>query len=179
MKNSNNRLLFVTGGSGSGKSAFAERQVVESGLAQRIYLATMQPFGEESARRIKRHREMRMGKGFLTAERDTDLMGLDVPEGGAVLLEDLTNLFANEWFSVSTEGARERVLSGLAHVREKAALLVVVGNDIFRDGEQYPPETEEYLAALSDLNRAAAEEADEVWEVVCGIPLYLKKEATP
>ena len=95
------------------------------------------------------------------------------------MLEDLTNLFANEWFSVSTEGARERVLSGLAHVREKAALLVVVGNDIFRDGEQYPPETEEYLAALSDLNRAAAEEADEVWEVVCGIPLYLKKEATP
>ena len=110
MKNSNNRLLFVTGGSGSGKSAFAERQVVESGLIKRIYLATMQPFGEEGARRIRRHREMRKGKDFLTAERPTDLAGLDVPEGSAVLLEDLTNLFANEWFSVSPEGARERKL---------------------------------------------------------------------
>ena len=35
-------LTLVTGGSGSGKSAFAEDRVLSFGDAQRIYIATMQ-----------------------------------------------------------------------------------------------------------------------------------------
>ncbi len=45
-------LTLVTGGSGSGKSAFAEDRVL-SGDAQRIYIATMHPFDEESHKRIR------------------------------------------------------------------------------------------------------------------------------
>ena len=41
-------LTLVTGGSGSGKSAFAEDRVLSFGDAQRIYIATMHPFDEES-----------------------------------------------------------------------------------------------------------------------------------
>ena len=41
-------LTLVTGGSGSGKSAFAEDRVLSCGDAQRIYIATMHPFDEES-----------------------------------------------------------------------------------------------------------------------------------
>ena len=35
-------LILVSGGAGSGKSAFAESLVTSSGLDRRIYLATMQ-----------------------------------------------------------------------------------------------------------------------------------------
>ena len=52
-------LVVVTGGSGSGKSAFAEETVLSLGEARRIYIATMQAFDEESHRRIRRHRHMR------------------------------------------------------------------------------------------------------------------------
>ena len=45
-------LTLVTGGSGSGKSAFAEDRVLSFGDAQRIYIATMHPFDEESHKRI-------------------------------------------------------------------------------------------------------------------------------
>ena len=38
---------IVTGGSGSGKSAFAEALAMELG-EKRYYIATMYPFGEES-----------------------------------------------------------------------------------------------------------------------------------
>ena len=55
-------LVVVTGGSGSGKSAFAEETVLSFGEARRIYIATMQAFDEESHRRIRRHRHMRAGK---------------------------------------------------------------------------------------------------------------------
>lgn len=46
-------LVVVTGGSGSGKSAFAEDRVLSFGESRRIYIATMQAFAEESHRRIE------------------------------------------------------------------------------------------------------------------------------
>lgn len=171
-------LIYVTGGSGSGKSAWAERQVAESGIPQRIYLATMPPTGGDSARRIARHRLQRAGKGFVTVERQTGLETLEVPEGCAVLLEDLTNLFANETFSVTPRGARERVLEGLDRLRERCALTVVVGNELQSDGTDYGGETAAYLADLALLSAAVAERADRVVEVVCGIPIFWKGEGT-
>lgn len=61
-------MILVTGGSGSGKSAFAEDCIVAFGNARRIYIATMYPFDEESRKRVKRHQAMRQGKGFDTLE---------------------------------------------------------------------------------------------------------------
>ena len=40
-------MILVTGGSGSGKSSFAEDCIVSFGNARRIYIATMYPFDEE------------------------------------------------------------------------------------------------------------------------------------
>ena len=45
-------ITLITGGSGSGKSAYAEQKVVEFGDFNRIYIATMYPFDEESHQRI-------------------------------------------------------------------------------------------------------------------------------
>ena len=44
-------MILVTGGSGSGKSAFAEDCVVSFGKTDRIYIATMYPFDEESRKK--------------------------------------------------------------------------------------------------------------------------------
>ena len=66
-------LILVTGGAGSGKSALAERYAI--GLAQEakcspVYIATMrrEPGDPETEAIIRRHREMRAGKGFITYE---------------------------------------------------------------------------------------------------------------
>ena len=96
-------LILVSGGSGSGKSEFAEGLVVSAGLKERVYLATMQVWDQESVRRVERHRAMRAGKGFATLECPTGLERLEVPAGSAVLLEDLSNLSANEYFSDDRE----------------------------------------------------------------------------
>lgn len=169
-------LLFITGGSGSGKSAYAEDRITASALPCRAYIATMEPFGAEGQARIARHRKMREGKGFTTLECPRNLADLPVPAGCAALLEDLTNLFANEWFGASPEGAADRVLRGLARLRDTAALTVVVGNDLFADGMDYDAETLRYLHALAGLHQQVAAMADGVYEVVCGIPICLRKE---
>ena len=59
--------VLVTGAASSGKSAWAEARAM--GLAApRTYVATMAPAGREAAARIRRHRELRRGKGFRTVE---------------------------------------------------------------------------------------------------------------
>ena len=104
-------LTLVTGGSGSGKSAFAEDRVLSFGEGKRIYIATMHPFDEESHKRIERHRKMRAGKGFETVECYTGLKNAVLPgESGkcVVLLECMSNLVANEMFE--EQGAHEQTV---------------------------------------------------------------------
>lgn len=173
-------LILVSGGSGSGKSEFAEGLVTSSGLNERIYLATMQVWDDESVRRVERHRQMRSGKGFQTLECPTGLENLEMPEHAAVLLEDLSNLSANEYFAPAGGGkaAFDRVLAGIEQAAARADLLVVVTNELFSDGVRYDPETAAYLELLADLNRAIAAKADQVYEVVCGIPVAWKEVFT-
>ena len=66
-------ITLVTGGSGSGKSAYAEDVLTGFGSCERIYIATMFPFDEESHQRIARHRQMRAEKKFSTIECYTGL----------------------------------------------------------------------------------------------------------
>ena len=88
-------VMLVVGGSGSGKSAWAEDlacalHVREEGPL--LYLAAMDPAGEEGRRRVERHRALRAGKGFVTLERPLGPAPGELPPGSTLLLEDLENL---------------------------------------------------------------------------------------
>ena len=174
-------LTLVTGGSGSGKSAFAEDRVLSFGEGKRIYIATMHPFDEESHKRIERHRKMRAGKGFETVECYTGLKNAVLPgESGkcVVLLECMSNLAANEMFSreqpVDRETVIAKILQGIEVLRKQADPLVIVTNNVFEDGIAYDSATIEYIEALGRVNERLAAEADEVVEVVAGIPQRIK-----
>ena len=173
-------LLLVYGGSGSGKSAWAERELLARARGRAVYLATMEPGTGEAARRIQRHRAMRerhgaaAGRQFVTLERPVDIGGADVRPGDWVLLEDLGNLLANEIWSpagVGPGGAEGRIISGIRALTDRAALLVVVSNDIFTDGGGYDRDTVAYIRTLGELHWRLAPMAERVVEVVCGIPL--------
>ena len=78
-------LILVTGGSGSGKSAFAESVVMGLKTRPNLYIATMYPFDDECHRRIARHRLMRRDKGFETLECYTGLKDAKIPSSGTTL----------------------------------------------------------------------------------------------
>lgn len=172
-------LILVTGGAASGKSAHAERLVCEAAPSSRLYLATMQPFGAAAQARIARHRALRQGKGFETVERPLNLAGLAFARRyDGILLEDLGNLLANEMFAPDGAGgaAFGSILAGIAHLQDCCETLVVVTDEIFSDGLDYPPETARYIRFLAALNRDLAARADAIYESVCGILLPLKGE---
>ena len=165
-------FAMIIGGSASGKSALAERWAASLPLP-RIYLAAMQVLDEESRARVERHRAMRAGKGFETIEAPTALWNTDLPAGATVLLEDLSNLLANEMFSPEGGGS-EAALRGVQSLLARCENLILVTNEVFSGGTDYAGETEDYLAELAWLNRTLAAEADTVAEVVCGLPNLLK-----
>ena len=104
-------ITLITGGSGSGKSAYAEKYIChasnEKGCKEKYYIATMQVFDDEGQRKIDRHRRLRAGKGFITIEQPSDIQNAvsklqsesSLKTGRSALLECMSNLVANEMFS--------------------------------------------------------------------------------
>lgn len=167
---------LITGGSKCGKSSLAEKLLSEF-KGRKIYIATMQPFGEDAFEAIGRHRKMRAGKGFETIEKYTDIHEIPLPEDCAVLLECMGNLCANEMFSCgSITDPTDKIVSGIRKLAERAAELVIVTNQVGGDGISYVETTAEYIRVLGGINREIAVSADNVIECVYGIPIVLKGE---
>lgn len=193
-------VYLVTGGSGSGKSAFAEKLAVElknqtfhGGL---YYIATMHCYDEESKKRISRHREMRKDKCFETIERELFLEEKLCPQSGedfdtldlsgTYLLEDLSNLLANEMYigthkelffnpmEDDKKNGVECLYEKIKLLSEKTGNLIIVTNEIFSDNLEYEEQTQDYMRKLGYLNGRLAKLADAVVEVVAGIPVIWK-----
>ena len=168
-------LTLVVGGAASGKSAYAERLVLQTALP-RYYLATMQVWDAECAARVEKHRRMRAEKQFETLECPLHLGTVHLPARGTALLEDLGNLTANELYDPTGAGeaAASAILDGLDRLAAQCEHLVVVSNEVFSGGANYAGDTDRYLKALAQVNNALAAQADAVVRVVCGIPVYHK-----
>lgn len=179
-------LYLITGGSGSGKSEYAEKLAVsmhqkEEEAGGLYYIATMYPYDAECRERICRHRAMRKGKGFWTQECFVHMEQFHAGKKDVVLLECMSNLLANEMYqedgSVKERGKaadlqlETAVLKPLLVLEQQAGCLVVVTNEVFSDGMCYDAETEEYVRLLGKANTFLAHHADAVIEVVCSIPL--------
>lgn len=188
-------LHLVTGGSGSGKSAFAEDLICSlhsenDGQASGplLYIATMMPYGEETEKKILRHRLMRREKGFETIECYTGIHALakqgsplyEAAVRGApssVLLECMSNLTANELYCPDGAGCStaDELVRGVGELYTMCHNLVVVTNDVFREGRAGSCEMQAYRETLADINTRLARMADSVTEVVCGIPTEIKE----
>ena len=169
-------IIILIGGSGSGKSEFAENTALQLNRGELVYIATMQPFDEESKERVKRHQRMRQSKNFKTIECFTGLSKVVAGKNTTALLECMSNLVANEMFA--EDGAKENTLlaikQGIKHLAEQTEHLLIVTNNIFEDGFSYDEETMKYMKQLCDINSWLCNIADRVVEVVHGIPIEIK-----
>ncbi len=188
-------IFFVTGGSGSGKSEYAEQLAVKlkeeemqrrnaskepslSSEPRLIYIATMEPMESESWQRVHRHRAMRAGKKFETREQFTHLEELTTSKNEILMLECLSNLMANEMFSPEgrKESTAEMVERGICFLAKHCLHMIVVGNNVFEDGMKYDDDTLRYLRETAKVHEFLGRHAHCLTEVICGIPVEWKKE---
>lgn len=186
-------LELVTGGSGSGKSEYAEGLAADAHKknpgGMLYYVAAMYPSDEECLKRIKKHRRMRAEKGFTTIECYTHLEKIQVSDKDVILLECMSNLLANEMFGpegritqkedsrAASGQMKEAILAPLFYLANQAAHVVVVTNEVFSDDTTYEAETKEYIRLLGEANCQIGKKADTVTEVVCGIPVRRKGDS--
>ena len=166
-------LVFVSGGSASGKSALAERICMSLPAAQHIYIATMPVRSDEDRRKVARHHALRAGRGFTaTLEMPGRLDAAAVPRHAAVLLECLSTFTANRMFSGETpEGGDwlDTLWRELQPLLERPGGAVIVSADVGADGVAYDACTEDYRRVLTGLGVRLCARADAAVEAVCGL----------
>ena len=189
-------LHMVYGGSASGKSSYAESFAMSlQGEGRLLYIATMYPYkwntteiDPETMQRIERHRAMRADKGFDTVECYRHVEHIVAKRQDVLLLECMSNLLANEMYLEPDSNAgsdmaetmspvSNKIVQALIDLSTRVQELVSVTNDVFSDGGSltYDESTREYVRNLAEINCALAWEAATITEVVCGIPVIVKK----
>lgn len=165
--------VLVLGGARSGKSVFAERLVMETGLS-RHYIATGRAWDEEMQTRIARHREAR-GPAWLTHEEPLDLVSrleaLD-DESNVILVDCLTLWVTNLMLEERDVAAACAELA--ARLPDMRAGVVLVSNEV---GLGIVPENRmarEFRDHAGRLHQKIAEVAREVYFIAAGLPLKMK-----
>jgi adenosylcobinamide kinase/adenosylcobinamide-phosphate guanylyltransferase len=169
--------VLVLGGARSGKSAYAERLVAESGL-ERVYVATAEPGDPEMAERIAQHRSRR-SRDWRTIEAPTqleDVLKAEAREGRAVLVDCLTLWLSNLMLAgLDVEARSERFLLLMSRL---PGLLVFVSNEVGLGVVPDNPLGRRFRDAQGRLNQAVARAADRVVFMAAGLPLVLKGAST-
>ena len=177
-------IVFIEGGSKSGKSLFAQDVSVKLSTKGHLwYLATMEPHDEEDLARIARHRRERDGLGFETAEwgRNIESHKKEIDCKGTYLVDSITTLLTNEMFRNMSDSsvdllAPQRVLDGLSILSQKAENVVFVSDNIYGDGICFDEWTNEFRKGLAYIDREICKKADTVYEFVNGNRIKYKGE---
>ena len=124
-------LTLIIGGASSGKSAFAERLVLQSGLS-RVYIATAEARDAEMEAKIARHRARRLGQGWRTVEAPLDLeLPLGKIQSGEIALVDCVTFWLTNQM-LDDADVEEEIDVLLRHARGEmnGARSVIVTNDV-------------------------------------------------
>lgn len=173
MTDATDGAVLVLGGARSGKSRFAERYVLGTGL-KRHYVATGRAWDDEMRARIDKHREDR-GPDWNTLEEPLDLVFAlqTIDSAGSVILVDCLTLWVTNLMMEGRDLAAEfRALAEF--VPEARGRIIFVSNEV---GLGIVPENRmarEFRDHAGRLHQLIAEVAKEVYFVAAGLPLKMK-----
>ena len=170
------RIFFVTGGSRSGKSAYAQK-LAERWEGRLLYVATAEGRDEEMEKRILKHREAR-GERWETLETPLDLV-LAVErakEYGGALIDCLTLWTSNlmERYGedeASICGETDRFVTAL---RSSRARIVVVTGEVGLGIVPADPYTRRFRDLAGIINQKVCAAADSAYLIVAGRGLPLE-----
>ena len=170
-------ITFITGGARSGKSTFAEKLALEQSRNP-VYLATARHWDEDFEKRIRRHKEVRAGKGWTTIEEEKVLSRPEIEAGSTVLLDCitlwLTNIYTDSGFDLD-KSLKAAIEEWDRFVRGDLNL-IVVSNEIGMGIHAVDESTRHFADLQGWMNQHIAASADEVFLCVSGIPVAIKSK---
>lgn len=185
------QLTFISGGVRSGKSAFAEKLLVNKSSEQSgrlVYLASGMKTDVEMRKRIEKHRFERAEANWTTFERPVNLEEVlpFIQKGDLVLWDCVTTWLANELYAGSETGnpcidqfgcmaQKETELYRTVNaLLTKAAHLVIVSNEVFDEQRSIYAEVRIYSEWLGRIHQMLVQKSDTAIEMDSGLPTFWK-----
>ena len=179
----NKGCTLIVGGARSGKSRFAQELAEKTGKAV-LFVATAEAGDEEMSRRIEKHRKSRPAS-WRTLEATCNLSGRisrEISGEGVVIIDCITLLVNNITGSYGNRGSEdvveEKVTAEISELIEcidqTDARFIIVSNEV---GLGLVPANKLgrlYRDILGRANQLLARRADEVYLMVCGLPVAIK-----
>jgi adenosyl cobinamide kinase/adenosyl cobinamide phosphate guanylyltransferase len=169
------RLILVTGGARSGKSAFAEQKMGElaPGGPWR-YIATAEALDDEMRDRIAHHRARR-GPEWRTVEASRALAPALRTSEYAVLVDCVTLWISN----LMLDGAKDEAIlaaadEAIAAARAATVPVLFVTNEVGSGMVPDHPLSRRFRDVAGWVNQRFARGCDEVFLIVAGLPLKLR-----
>jgi adenosylcobinamide kinase/adenosylcobinamide-phosphate guanylyltransferase len=174
-------ITVILGGARSGKSRLAQELAVKLGKKV-LFIATGESLDEEMRARIDRHKKSRPAS-WRTLEAPTNVAGAlrgKVGDAEGVIIDCITllvsNLMGDEKTDVSTweKKTTAEIKELIAFMKKSKANFIIVSNEV---GLGLVPAVligRAYRDILGMANQMLAENADEVYLMVAGIPIALK-----
>lgn len=171
------KTTLIIGGASSGKTKFAENLVLNYS-SNPLYIATAQPHDNEMKRKIRKHQQSRITFNWETIEAYYDLAekidNLNPKSFDIVLVDCLTMWLTNHY--LKGNDIPNELLRLLESIKRIQTNIVLVTNEI---GYGVVPENKmarEFRDLQGELNQKIAINADNVIQVVAGLPVVLKGE---
>ena len=172
------KLIFITGGARSGKSRFAIN--LAKRLASKVtFVATAIPEDEEMRERIRQHQRDRPGHWRLVEEGKNLSLALSQLDASCelVVIDCLSFLISNLLLDNTEE---DNIIKQVREIAGKALHLrptfIVVSNEV---GYGVVPSTRlgrRFRDICGRANQLIAEQAQEVYLMISGIPLRIKRK---
>jgi len=184
------KLVLITGGARSGKSRFAEN--LARGLQGPVlYVATAQIFDEEMKIRVRKHRESRpaewdtleayRGLGKTISSQDQKYCGILIDCITIMvtnLMWEIPEIQAEEFTVQNIEKAEFFIMEEVKDLVEGTfrmeSTVIMVTNELGSGIVPEYPLSRAFRDIAGRVNQYIAAHADEVYLVVCGIPLRIK-----
>ena len=180
------RIVLITGGARSGKSSFAEKLALQAG-DKVAYVATAEIRDSEMAERIKLHQQRRPAcwQTYEAPREAEKAIEAAADHADLILFDCLTVYSSNCLLALPEDGApcerRESVLAAagalIAAAQKFPGTVIFVTNEV---GDGIVPDNvlaREFRDVAGLVNQKVAQAADEVYWVVCGLPVEIKRRA--
>ena len=167
------RIILVTGGQRSGKSAYAEKMALSLSDAP-VYVPTAHVWDEEFRQRVLRHQQRR-GPQWTNIEEEKTLSKHDL-SGRVIVIDCVTLWCTNFFFEHQSEviPSLEAIKDEFDRFTSQDATFIFVTNEIGLGGIAENKLQRLFADLQGGVNQYIASHADDVYFVVSGIPVKIK-----
>lgn len=180
--NRKSEIVFILGGTRSGKSAYAEELAHAKARQSVLFIATAQALDDDMRARIAKHRADRPG-AWLTLDAPRDLTGsiAQLDSAPQLIILDCVTLWVKNELAANSQLHERDLLGQLDLVMEWTHMhdidLIIVSNEV---GLSIVPDnalTRQFHDLMGHVNAYIAHYAHKVYFMVAGLPLEMKNIA--